>query len=99
MPKRRSTIPIPHADDLPTIAFTDEKWQAIERAYVRKRVRIGQEAQALFSIAATSRAGHRLPRASGPIHLDAPQQLGATSRFHILGRAPARFERRVISLV
>src|SRR5262245_39233548 len=29
----------------------------------------------------------------------APQQLGATSRFHILGRAPARFERRGISLV
>src|SRR5262245_29834156 len=38
MPKRRFTIPIAHADpdDLPTIAFTDEKWQAIERAYGRK---------------------------------------------------------------
>jgi hypothetical protein len=31
----RSTIPIAHADDLPTIAFTDEEWQAIERAYAR----------------------------------------------------------------
>jgi hypothetical protein len=36
MPKRRSTIPIAHADDVPTIAFTDEQWQAIERAYGRK---------------------------------------------------------------
>jgi hypothetical protein len=33
MPKRRSTIPIAHADDLPTIAFTDEEWQAVEHAY------------------------------------------------------------------
>jgi hypothetical protein len=36
MAKRRPTIPIAHADDLPTIAFTDEEWQAIERAYGRK---------------------------------------------------------------
>jgi hypothetical protein len=36
MPKRRSTIPIAHADDLPTIAFTDEQWEAIELAYGRK---------------------------------------------------------------
>jgi len=38
MPKRRSTIPIAHADpdDVPTIAFTDEKWQAIECEYGRK---------------------------------------------------------------
>src|SRR5262249_29098999 len=36
MPKRRSTISIAHADDVPTIAFTDEQWQAIERAYGRK---------------------------------------------------------------
>jgi hypothetical protein len=36
MPKPRSTLPIAHADGvLPTIAFTDEKWQAIERAYGR----------------------------------------------------------------
>jgi hypothetical protein len=33
MPKRRSTIPIAHADDVPTIAFTDEQWQATEHAY------------------------------------------------------------------
>jgi hypothetical protein len=33
MAKRRQTIPIAHADDVPTIAFTDEQWQAIERAY------------------------------------------------------------------
>ena len=38
MPKRRPTIPIAHADpdDLPAIAFADEQWQAIERAYGRK---------------------------------------------------------------
>jgi hypothetical protein len=36
MPKRRSTIPIAHADDLSTIAFTDEQWQAIEHAYGRQ---------------------------------------------------------------
>src|SRR5262249_16831628 len=38
MPKRRPTIPIAHADpdDLPAIAFTDEQWQAIERAYARR---------------------------------------------------------------
>jgi hypothetical protein len=36
MPKRRSTIPIAHADDVPTIAFTDEQWQAIEHAYGRQ---------------------------------------------------------------
>jgi len=36
MPKRRSTIPIAHADDLPTIAFTDEEWQAVEHAYARQ---------------------------------------------------------------
>jgi hypothetical protein len=36
MPKPRFTIPIAHADDVPTIALTDEKWQAIERAYGRK---------------------------------------------------------------
>ena len=36
MPKRRSTIPIVHADDLQTIAFTDEQWQTIEHAYGRQ---------------------------------------------------------------
>src|SRR5262249_23134708 len=38
MPKRRFTIPIAHADpdDVPTIAFTDEQWQAIEHAYGRQ---------------------------------------------------------------
>ena len=36
MPKRRPTIPIAHADDVPTIAFTDENWQAIEHGYGRK---------------------------------------------------------------
>jgi hypothetical protein len=36
MPKPRSTIPIAHADDVPTIAFTDEEWQAIEHAYARQ---------------------------------------------------------------
>jgi cobalamin biosynthesis Mg chelatase CobN len=36
MPKRRPTIPIAHADDVPTIAFTDEEWQAIEHAYARQ---------------------------------------------------------------
>jgi len=36
MPKPRPTLPIAHADDLPTIAFTDEEWQAIERAYPRQ---------------------------------------------------------------
>jgi hypothetical protein len=33
MPKRRPTIPIAHADDVPTIAITNEQWQAIEDAY------------------------------------------------------------------
>src|SRR5262245_26218453 len=33
MPKRRSTIPIAHADDVPTVAFPDEQWQAIEHVY------------------------------------------------------------------
>ena len=36
MPKRRQTIPIAHADDVPTIAFTNEQWQAIEDAYGRQ---------------------------------------------------------------
>src|SRR5262245_66567704 len=38
MPKRRPTIPISHgdADDVPTIAFTDKEWQAIEYAYGRQ---------------------------------------------------------------
>jgi hypothetical protein len=36
MAKRRPTIPIAHADDVPTIAFTDENWQAIEHGYGRK---------------------------------------------------------------
>ena len=36
MPKPRPTLPIAHADDVPTIAFTDEVWQAIERAYARQ---------------------------------------------------------------
>jgi hypothetical protein len=36
MPKPRSTIPIAHADDVPPIAFADEKWQAIEQAYGRQ---------------------------------------------------------------
>jgi hypothetical protein len=38
MPKRRPTVPIAHADpdDVPTIAFTDEQWQAIEHAYGRQ---------------------------------------------------------------
>jgi hypothetical protein len=35
MAKRRPTLPIAHADDLPTSAFTDEEWQTIERAYGR----------------------------------------------------------------
>jgi hypothetical protein len=33
MPKRRSTIPIAHADDVPTVAFPDEQWQAVEHVY------------------------------------------------------------------
>jgi len=36
MAKPRPTLPIAHADDLPTSAFTDEEWQAIERAYARQ---------------------------------------------------------------
>src|SRR6516162_2722747 len=36
MSKPRPTLPIAHADDLPTSAFTDEEWQAIERAYARQ---------------------------------------------------------------
>ena len=36
MPKPRPTLPIAHTDDLPTSAFTDEEWQAIERAYARQ---------------------------------------------------------------
>jgi hypothetical protein len=36
MPKPRPTLPIAHADDLPRIAFTDEEWQAIDRAYPRQ---------------------------------------------------------------
>jgi hypothetical protein len=36
MPKPRFTIPISHADDVPTIAFTDKEWQAIEYAYGRQ---------------------------------------------------------------
>jgi hypothetical protein len=38
MAKRRQTIPIAHADadDVPTIAFTNEQWQAIEHAYGRQ---------------------------------------------------------------
>jgi hypothetical protein len=38
MPKRRPTLPIAHADpdDVSTIAFTDEQWQAIEQAYGRQ---------------------------------------------------------------
>ena len=36
MPKSRSTIPIVHADDVPTIALTDEEWQAIEHAFGRQ---------------------------------------------------------------
>jgi hypothetical protein len=36
MAKPRPTLPIAHADDLPRIAFTDEEWQAIERAYPRQ---------------------------------------------------------------
>jgi hypothetical protein len=36
MAKRRPTIPIAHADDVPTIAFTGEQWQAIEHAYGRQ---------------------------------------------------------------
>jgi hypothetical protein len=35
MAKRRSTIPVAHAD-VPTIAFTNEQWQAIEHAYGRQ---------------------------------------------------------------
>ena len=35
MPKRRPTISIAHADDVPPIAFTDDVWQAIEHAYGR----------------------------------------------------------------
>jgi hypothetical protein len=36
MPKPRSTLPIAHADDVSTIAFTDDEWQAIEHAYARQ---------------------------------------------------------------
>ena len=36
MAKPRSTIPIAHADDVPTIEFNDEQWQAIEYAYGRQ---------------------------------------------------------------
>ena len=36
MSKPRPTLPIAHTDDLPTSAFTDEEWQAIERAYARQ---------------------------------------------------------------
>src|SRR6516162_11723922 len=36
MSKPRPTLPIAHADDLPTSAFTDEEWQAIEHAYGRQ---------------------------------------------------------------
>src|SRR5262245_5535832 len=36
MPKPRPTLPIAHADDFPTSAFTDEEWQVIERAYARQ---------------------------------------------------------------
>src|SRR5262245_1373068 len=36
MPKPRPTLPIAHADDLPTSAFTNEEWQVIERAYARQ---------------------------------------------------------------
>jgi hypothetical protein len=43
MPKRRSTIPIAHADDVPTIAFTDEQWQAIEDAYQQFNADVRQQ--------------------------------------------------------
>jgi hypothetical protein len=43
MPKRRSTIPIAHADDVPTIAFTDEQWQAIEHAYQQLNADVRQQ--------------------------------------------------------
>ena len=36
MAKPRPTLPIAHADDLPTSAFTDEEWQAIEHAVGRQ---------------------------------------------------------------
>jgi hypothetical protein len=36
MAKPRPTLPIAHADDLPTIEFNDEQWQAIEHAYARQ---------------------------------------------------------------
>ncbi len=36
MPKRRSTIPVAHADGVPIIAFTNEQWQVIEDAYGRQ---------------------------------------------------------------
>jgi hypothetical protein len=36
MAKPRPTLPIAHADDLPTIEFSDEQWQAIEHAYARQ---------------------------------------------------------------
>jgi hypothetical protein len=38
MSKRRPTLPIAHADadDVSTIAFTDEQWQAIKQAYGRQ---------------------------------------------------------------
>jgi hypothetical protein len=43
MPKRRSTIPIAHADDVPTIAFTDEQWQSIEHAYQQLNADVRQQ--------------------------------------------------------
>jgi hypothetical protein len=47
MPKRRPTIPIAHADDVPTIAFTDEQWQAIEHAYGGQLVAISAKSDLL----------------------------------------------------
>jgi hypothetical protein len=43
MPKPRFTIPISHADDVPTIAFTDEQWQAIEHAYQQLNADVRQQ--------------------------------------------------------
>jgi len=66
MPKRRPTIPISHgdADDIPTIAFTDEKWQAIEYEYGRQ---LNAEVRQQITTVTTQYLKHRgFERAAAP---------------------------------
>src|SRR5262249_31338184 len=66
MAKRRPTIPISHGDaDDVRIAFTDEQWQAIERAYGKRQLN-AEVRQQITTVTTQYLKGRGFERAAAP---------------------------------